>query len=140
MPGLSEHDLPRIAHLVKSLLQQEISEQVRTKVDDATKSLQTQLDDTKSELSDTKSALDDMRNQYDELQDKVLNIQIKQDEAEQYSRRMCLRVSGLPEAEHEDVTNVVLDFAKSLNSTIFPADIDRAHRVGAELQPLNEKL
>ena len=44
---------------------------------------------------------------------------------------MCLRVSGLPEAEHEDVTNVVLDFAKSLNSTISPADINRAHRVGA---------
>lgn len=79
VPGLSEHDLLMIAHLVKSLLQQEISEQVKTKVDDATKSLQTQLDDTKSELSDTKSALDDMRNQCDELKDKVLNIQIKQD-------------------------------------------------------------
>ena len=59
MPGLSEHDLIRIAHLVKSLLQQEISGQVKTKVDDATESLQTQLD----ELSDTKFVLDDMRNQ-----------------------------------------------------------------------------
>ena len=125
MPGLSEHDLLRIAHFVKSLLQQEISEQVKMKVDDATKLLQTQLDDTKSELSDTK--FDDMRNQYNELPD---NIQIKQDEAEQYSRRMCLCVSGLPAAEHKDVSNVVLDFAKSLISTISPADIDRAHCVG----------
>ena len=41
MPGLSEHDLIRIAQLVKSMLQQEISEQVQTKVDEATKFLQT---------------------------------------------------------------------------------------------------
>ena len=40
MPGLSEHDLIRIAQLVNSMLQQEISEQVQTKVDEATKSLQ----------------------------------------------------------------------------------------------------
>ena len=51
---------------------------------------------------------------------------------------MCLRLSGLPEAEHKDVTNVVLDFAKSLNSTISPADIDRAHR--EDLTPARKKL
>ena len=39
--GLTKHDLIRIAQLVKSMLQQEISEQMQTKVDEATKSLQT---------------------------------------------------------------------------------------------------
>ena len=68
MPGLSEHDLIRIAQLVKSMLQQEISEQVQTKVDEATKSLQTELILTKSELEQIKFDLSDLRNDHDSLQ------------------------------------------------------------------------
>ena len=49
---------------------------------------------------------------------------------EQYSRRMCLRISGIPEAENEEVTKHVLDFAKRVNANVGPSDIDRAHRVG----------
>ena len=210
MPGLSEHDLIRIAQLVKSMLQQEISEQVQTKVDEATKSLQTELILTKSELEQTKSDLSDLdrvkriwylspmraakvqaslriravspepsllahassesrgtfrqkarslapvngwacavtichdgmledtnslgaahlRNDHDSLQNEVIALQTKEDEIEQYSRRMCLRISGIRETQNEDVTKKVLGFAKTVNSNIKSADIDRAHRVG----------
>ena len=130
MPGLSEHDLIRIAQLVKSMLQQEISEQVQTKVDEATKSLQIELILTKSELEQTKSDLSVLRNDHDSLQNEVMALQTKQDETEQYSRRMCLRISGIPETQNEDVTKKVLDFAKTVNSNIKSADIDRTHRVG----------
>ena len=43
---------------------------------------------------------------------------------------MCLRISGIRETQNEDVTKKVLDFAKTVNSNIKSADIDRAHRVG----------
>ena len=71
-----------------------------------------------------------MKAKYDKLQDEVNELQVKHDDMEQYSRRMCLRISGIPEAENEDVTKLVLDFAKRVNANVGPSDIDRAHRVG----------
>ena len=130
-PGLSKQDLLEIAQMVKSMLQDEISEQVKLKVAAATKSLQTELNTTKTELNNTKDALVNMKTLVDDLQSKVSNLELKQDEAEQYSRRMCLRISGIAESNNEDVTKKVLDFAATVNSTITARDIDRAHRVGA---------
>ena len=42
---------------------------------------------------------------------------------------MYLRISGISETQNEDVTKVLLDFAKRVNVKIGPGDIDRAHRV-----------
>ena len=43
--------------------------------------------------------------------------QVKMDEAEQYSRRNCLIITGVKEQEGEDIDRVVLDiFEKSLTS------------------------
>ena len=138
---ISDHDLFKIAKLVseqvKAMLQDEISEQVKLKVEDATKSLKTELDATKTELSNAKSVLENMQTHVDDLHDQVLNLQQKQDEAEQYSRRMCLRISGIPESTNENVTKKVLDFAKEVHSTMTLGDIDRAHRVGASAAASN---
>ena len=122
-PGLSEFDIIRIAQLVKSMLQQEISDQVQSKVSEVSESL-------KSELVSTKSDLESLKEQCSSLQNEVIVLQKKQDEAEQYSRRMCLRISGIAETSNEDVTKKVLDFAKTVKSNITALDIDRAHRVG----------
>ena len=50
---------------------------------------------------------------------------------EQYSWRMCLRIAGLEEFDHENVIQRVLDFANNLNANINADDTDRAHRVGS---------
>lgn len=116
MPGLSEQDIIRVAVMVKQMLHQEISEIVTIKVDSATQSL--------------KSELKEVQDKCKLLEDEVKMLKVKQDDAEQYSRRMCLRISGLPETEAEDVPKLVLDFANKMNLNIAPEDIDRAHRVG----------
>ena len=116
MSGLSEQDIIRVAVLVKQMLHQEISEIVTIKVDSATLSL--------------KSELKEVRDKCKVLEEEVKMLKVKQDDAEQYSRRMCLRISGLPETEAEDVPKLVLDFANKININIVPEDIDRAHRVG----------
>ncbi|MEW8546410.1 MAG: hypothetical protein AB2693_23070 [Candidatus Thiodiazotropha sp.] len=54
----------------------------------------------------------------------------RNDELEQYSRRSCLRISGIPETANEDVSKVVLDIARRMGADIKPDDIDRTHRVG----------
>lgn len=126
-PGLSELDVMRVAQLVKTLLQQEISEQVQIKVTEATQTLVTELAAAKSDIADLQKQCSDLRN---ELHNGIIDLQKKQDEGEQYQRRMCLRISGVRETKTEDVTKKVLEFAKIVDSRIALSDIDRAHRVG----------
>ena len=52
------------------------------------------------------------------------------DAAEQYSRRNCLRISGIEEREHENTDNIVLDIAEAINVNIDIRDIERSHRLG----------
>ena len=61
---------------------------------------------------------------------RLMNYKSSMMTRKQYSRRMCLRISGIPEAENEDVTKLVLDFANRVNANVGPSDMDRAHRVG----------
>ena len=55
---------------------------------------------------------------------------VRNDDLEQYSRRPCLRVSGIPETQGEDTTEIVLDLAKRCGAKIGVDDIDVSHRVG----------
>lgn len=53
------------------------------------------------------------------------------DAQEQYSRRNCLVMHGIPETEKEDTDSVVIDAVKTnLNVTLAKSDIDRSHRIG----------
>lgn len=57
-------------------------------------------------------------------------------ELEQYSRRNCLRVFGIPEKRGENTGSLIIDLAKDkLDIELATQDIDRSHRVG----PLNSK-
>lgn len=53
----------------------------------------------------------------------------KLDEAEQYSRRSCLRISGIPESTDEKTDDIVLKLAQSCGIPLTLAEIDRSHRV-----------
>ena len=54
----------------------------------------------------------------------------KIDDLEQYSRRSCVRIAGIPERDNENTDDHVLDLAARLDIGIGPRDIDRSHRVG----------
>ena len=100
------------------MLQQEIDQIVTIKVDAATASLRSQLND--------------VQNRCKFLKEGVKELKVKHDVIQQYSRRMCLRISGLKEFDHEDVTAKVLDFAKKVDVNISGDHIDWAHRVGRQ--------
>ena len=51
------------------------------------------------------------------------------DLSEQYSRRNCVRISGVPEENNEDTDRMVQNMAKDLNVKLTLADIDRSNRV-----------
>ena len=56
--------------------------------------------------------------------------EISADNAEQYSRRNCLRISDVPENNDEVTDNIVLDLATAIDADIKLEDIDRRHRLG----------
>ena len=56
--------------------------------------------------------------------------EISADNAEQYSRRNCLRISDVPENNDEVTDNIVLDLATAIDADIKLEDIDRSHRLG----------
>lgn len=51
-------------------------------------------------------------------------------ELEQYSRRLCLNISGIPESDGENTDNLVLKVATAAGVSMTSADIERSHRVG----------
>ena len=62
--------------------------------------------------------------------------QLKMDEAEQYSRRNCLIITGVKEKEGEDTDRVVLDiFEKKLNICLDIFQVDRSHRLNGPKRP-----
>ena len=67
------------------------------------------------------------------LQNNVNVLKQSADTNEQYSRRTCLRITGIPPAENEssdEVLEKVKDMFEELNVEIPDECIDRAHRIG----------
>ena len=65
------------------------------------------------------------------LQSQVDETRAQLDDLEQYSRRNCLLIHGVPETTPQNTDNIVRNLAKDkLNQEISPLDIDRSHRIG----------
>ena len=67
------------------------------------------------------------------LQNSVSLLQHSQEEQEQYSKRLCLRIDGIKPIENEnsdECLNKVKDVFSMLDVDIPENVIDRAHRVG----------
>ena len=86
-----------------------IRDQVKTAVDAAVAERNAEIKALKEELAETRTQLNTL---------------------EQYSRRLCLDISGVPESAGEDTDRLVIDTAKLAGVDISKADIDRSHRVG----------
>ena len=65
----------------------------------------------------------------DNLKKKVKSLEMALEKQEQYSRRQCLRVYGLPEAPNEKTDTVILDLATKMGINLAAQDIDRSHRI-----------
>ena len=66
-------------------------------------------------------------------QKQVNELKDSQDELEQYGRRLCIRIDGVPMAENEtsnDVLQNVKSFIEESSSEIQDVAIDRVHRIG----------
>ena len=76
----------------------------------------------------TKVATLEKENQ--DLRDRVEKLEAKADAAEQYSRRNCLRITGVPEDKAADTDRYVLDLSRAIGEEIVLTDIERSHHAG----------
>lgn len=76
------------------------------------------------------SRITDLENENAEIKSALSEMKLKTDELEQYSRRSCVRISGIKESQSENVNGVVGQLIDRLNLDVKPEDIDRMHRVG----------
>ena len=118
--GLSDHDVMRIAIQTKLLLAAEIDKLVQEKVLKETADLQNRVTTLET----------DNKNLQESITVLETTLSTRIDDLEQYSRRSCIRIAGIPETEHENTDDKVLDLAAHLNIQLNPRDIDRSHRVG----------
>ena len=69
----------------------------------------------------------------------IANLESRVDDLEQYSRRNCLVITGIPENENEKTDEVVLDMSRNqLKAAIDASDIDRSHRIPG--RPVRRKI
>lgn len=113
---LSEDDVLRIATKLKAMLREEINDLIEQRVALAVEPLRIEVDAMKETLT--------------KVQTDLKQAIVRSDDLEQYSRRSCLRISGIVESANEDTTKLVLDLAERVGANIDPTDIDRSHRVG----------
>ena len=81
----------------------------KAKLEKTTKGIKKQANEIQSELQTKSNILEDLQ---------------------QYSRRNCLIITGLPERTGENSDNVIKDLAEEIGVTINDSDIDRSHRLG----------
>ena len=64
------------------------------------------------------------------LEDELMEQREKYNELEQYSRKNCINISGLPETPNEDLAAKMIQLGSKLGVTLSAADIDTTHRLG----------
>lgn len=77
-----------------------------------------------------------LKSENDSLKTRVQKLESAADVAKQYSRRNCLRVSGMNETTNENTDELILGMTRALDIEFGLHEIDRSHRVG---KPNNAK-
>lgn len=108
---------------IQSNLQVMIDASIKPIVDGVVHGLQIRIDTL--EL-DNKA----LKDQNTKLLDRVVELESSSESAEQYSRRNCLRLSGVPESLGEDPDQLVMDVSDAVGAGLSIQEIDRCHRIG----------
>lgn len=122
---------------IKVLIQKEIPdiESIVNKAADVAVSkfsekLQKEIASVKTENSALRKENNLLNDKVVKLEGRVSELESAVDTGEQYSRRGCLRITGIKEVDGEDTDAIVLKMAYELEAGLTIADLDRSHRVG----------
>lgn len=113
---------PEIKDAIKSIVGEQHREDLRE-----------ELGALRQELGSVRKELGAARTEAKRLQGRVADLEDQVEDLEQYSRRNCLRISGVEENDNEDVVHETLKLFNEgmrVQPPIQLSDIDRIHRLG----------
>ena len=116
-------EMLKLSEMLKSTFRGEIVEMVNCVVEGVLKGLTDQM-------SSLARMSKDLISENKELKSRVVSLEKRADQAEQYSRRNCLRVSGFKEEPGENTDEIILKIANDIGSDTQLPDVDRSHRIG----------
>ena len=79
-----------------------------------------------------KEAMDRKDEEIAVLREELRETRARLDDLEQYSRKNCVNISGVPETAGESASQLVRDLGQVLSVDIGPTDIDACHRIGRQ--------
>ena len=107
---------PQIAQIIQDSFKQQVSELVGSIVEGVLKGL--------------KSKVAGLEKENTELKKRIGSLETALDNAEQYSRRNCLKITGVPETTEGSIDDYVCNLARAIDVDLSVDDIDRSHRLG----------
>lgn len=125
---LPESELEKICDIIQPSIQGNVLTAIRGDITNLIKVAVAEVIDEK--LAHLHSENKRLSRENSELKSRVLKLEQSLDDAEQYSRRNCLRISKFRENPTEDTDGIVLKIAETLGVRMSPGDIDRSHRIG----------
>ena len=90
------------------------------------------LEKNKKDLEKSQKQVNELEKKVKQMEKKLMDCENSQEEQEQYSRRNCLRIYGMPEKKDENSDDVVLQLVNSklnLGFQVRESDLDRTHRI-----------
>ena len=118
LESINDQDSPIMKTLISALVSQ-----IRGAIKDELKSQEKNFEILTQQIDSLKTELKEKNGYISQLETRI-------DDLEQYSRRNCLVISGIPETENESTDDIILDLVnKQLNTSLEAREIDRSHRV-----------
>ena len=124
---LRECDILQISSVLKTTFRDELRGELTKTVKDIVDGVISGLSEQIKSLTEENA---DFRKENIDLKARIDKLEAATEAAEQYSRRNCIRVSGIPEENNENTDDIVLDVARAMDVNLDVEEIDRSHRIG----------
>ena len=126
------HTLASLEKLGKSDLARLVMD-YQNKFDTVLNNINSELLDLKNKFTKLESDLEISRNINNKLVEQVTRLERKCWENEQYSRRECIEISGIPQSiEQIDLERTVLNVFDKIDVTVDPQNIQACHRLKSD--------
>ena len=90
------------------------------------------FDQYETERKEKEKTINDLQGKVSEISNEIEVLKHSLDRQQQYSRRNCVLIHGIPEQKGEETDEQTLKIIiEELGETVEKSDLDRAHRIGA---------
>lgn len=125
---LSDTDLQKMATFIQQSFQPQVAQVIQESFKGQVSELVSSI--VEGVLQGLQSKVASLEKENTELKQRVGALETALDSAEQYSRRNCLKITGVPESIEGSTDDYICNLARAIDVDLSIEDIDRSHRLG----------